>query len=176
MMMSACHLRVEDLPVFSSMTFSARTTEGTQTYACDEGVWMKVGSSAKLVNSRGGKLGFFQSAYDCKKRHSNMRWTLYNSAGDQAESGFATSSISGTPHILQSPLSQIDVAPKPFTRHSEISFGFPDCFYELKIDQSVLFRHNPHGLVPLTASMFSTLIHRFRSDVSFKVSWPASMW
>lgn len=95
MMMSACHLRVEILLFLSSMTFSARTTEGTQTYACDEGVWMKVGSSAKLVNSRGGKLGFFQSAYDCKKRHSNMRWTLYNSAGDQAESGFATSSISG---------------------------------------------------------------------------------
>ena len=105
-----------------------------------------------------------------------MRWTLYNSAGDQAESGFATSSISGTPHILQSPLSQIDVAPKPFTRHSVISFGFPDCFYELKIDQSVLFRHNLHGLVPLTASMFWTLINRFRSDVSFRVSWAASMW
>ena len=98
------------------MTFSARTTEGKQTYACDEGVWVKVGSSAKLVNSRGGKLGFFQSAYDCKKRHSNMRWTLYNSAGDQAESGFATSSISGTAHILLSPLLQIAVAPKPYTR------------------------------------------------------------
>lgn len=124
------------------MTFSARTTEGEQTYACDEGVWVKVGSSAKLENSRGGKLGFFQSAYECKKRHSNMRWTLYNSAGDQAESGFATSSISGTAHILLSPLLQIAVAPKPYTRLLRCSERWPN---------------------------------RFRSDISFKTSWPASM-
>ena len=83
------------------MKLSAKIGKGLQKYECYQGKWTGTSASAQLLDmTTGALIGSFVSLYDAGKRKSSMTWTLINSAGDSAESGFTDSAVTGNRILL----------------------------------------------------------------------------
>ncbi|KAJ7289981.1 hypothetical protein O6H91_13G002300 [Diphasiastrum complanatum] len=84
-------------PVGNSLVLKSRTKNGRQIYRCSLGEWLPVGANADLVKASNPSIpvGAYSSLFFQGNSTISATWILSNPAGDAAESGYNSSSVSG---------------------------------------------------------------------------------
>ncbi len=79
---------------FYSLQSTLKTSNGVHVYTCADGMWVLIGGAGDLLDFNTDKhVGNY--SFVCKSRHTTFYWTLLNSDGDAAESGFLASIVTG---------------------------------------------------------------------------------
>ncbi len=79
---------------FYSLQSTLKTSNGVHVYTCADGMWVLIGGVGDLLDFNTDKhVGNY--SFVRKSRHTTFYWTLLNSDGDAAESGFLASIVTG---------------------------------------------------------------------------------